>query len=75
MRRLHVPEAWRQSAVTILQERPRVILVLGGGDAGKSSYCRFLVPQAFGDFHVRDVRGFEKEVLQLTQCDLVLNHL
>jgi polynucleotide 5'-hydroxyl-kinase GRC3/NOL9 len=42
MTRLHVPEAWRQSAAAILQDRLRVILVLGGGDAGKSSYCRFL---------------------------------
>jgi polynucleotide 5'-hydroxyl-kinase GRC3/NOL9 len=39
---LNVPEAWRQSAATILQERPRVILLLGGTDVGKSSYCRFL---------------------------------
>jgi polynucleotide 5'-hydroxyl-kinase GRC3/NOL9 len=39
---LDVPEAWRQSAATILRERPRVILMLGGTDVGKSSYCRFL---------------------------------
>jgi polynucleotide 5'-hydroxyl-kinase GRC3/NOL9 len=45
MRRLHVPEAWRQSAVTILEESPHVILVLGGGDVGKSSYCRFLITE------------------------------
>jgi polynucleotide 5'-hydroxyl-kinase GRC3/NOL9 len=42
MSRLHIPMAWRQSADTILAERPRVILVIGGGDSGKSSYCRFL---------------------------------
>jgi polynucleotide 5'-hydroxyl-kinase GRC3/NOL9 len=42
MTRLHVPEAWQQSTATILQDRLRVILVLGGGDTGKSSYCRFL---------------------------------
>lgn len=39
---LDVPEAWRQSAASILQERPRVILVLGSTDVGKSSYCQFL---------------------------------
>jgi polynucleotide 5'-hydroxyl-kinase GRC3/NOL9 len=39
---LHVPEAWRQSAATILRERRRVILLLGRSDAGKSSYARFL---------------------------------
>jgi polynucleotide 5'-hydroxyl-kinase GRC3/NOL9 len=48
MRRLHAPEAWRQTAATILQQRPRTILVLGGGDAGESSYCRFLVAQLLG---------------------------
>jgi polynucleotide 5'-hydroxyl-kinase GRC3/NOL9 len=48
MRRLHAPEAWRQTAATILQQRPRTILVLGGADAGKSSYCRFLVAQLLG---------------------------
>ena len=37
-----VPEACRQSAATMLQERPRVILVLGGTDVGKSSYGRIL---------------------------------
>lgn len=45
MTRLHVPEAWRQSAATILQDKPRAILVLGGGDSGKSSYRRFLAAQ------------------------------
>jgi polynucleotide 5'-kinase involved in rRNA processing len=48
MRHLHAPEAWRQTAATILHQRPRTILVLGGGDAGKSSYCRFLVAQLLG---------------------------
>lgn len=48
MTHLHAPEAWRQTAATILQQRPRTILVLGGGDAGKSSYCRFLVAQLLG---------------------------
>lgn len=42
MNGLDVPEAWRESAAAILQERSRVILVLGATDAGKSSYCRFL---------------------------------
>lgn len=51
MRRLHVPEEWRQSAVTILEERPRVILVLGGGDVGKSSYCRFLITELLAPGH------------------------
>jgi polynucleotide 5'-hydroxyl-kinase GRC3/NOL9 len=49
--RLHVPEAWRKSATTVLQERPRVILVVGGGDAGKSSYCRFLVTELLAVGH------------------------
>jgi len=40
--RLHIPEAWREAAATILQERLRVILLLGCPDAGKSSYARFL---------------------------------
>jgi polynucleotide 5'-hydroxyl-kinase GRC3/NOL9 len=31
-----------------LQQRPLTILVLSGGDAGKSSYCRFLVAQLLG---------------------------
>jgi polynucleotide 5'-hydroxyl-kinase GRC3/NOL9 len=48
MRRLHAPEAWRHTAATNLQQQPRTILVLGGGDAGKSSYCRFLVAQLLG---------------------------
>jgi polynucleotide 5'-hydroxyl-kinase GRC3/NOL9 len=39
---LHIPEAWRQSAATILEERLRTVLVLGRSDAGKSSYARFL---------------------------------
>jgi polynucleotide 5'-hydroxyl-kinase GRC3/NOL9 len=51
MTRLHVPAAWRQSAETILAERPRVILVLGGGDAGKSSYCRFLAGELLAGGH------------------------
>jgi polynucleotide 5'-hydroxyl-kinase GRC3/NOL9 len=48
MTHLHAPEAWRQTAATILQQRPRTILVLGGGDAGKTSYCRFLIAQLLG---------------------------
>jgi polynucleotide 5'-hydroxyl-kinase GRC3/NOL9 len=48
MRRLHAPEALRHTAAAILQQQPRTILVLGGGDAGKSSYCRFLVAQLLG---------------------------
>ena len=31
-----------------LPAAPRVILVLGGGDAGKSPYCRFLIAQLLG---------------------------
>jgi hypothetical protein len=38
----------RGGAATILQQRPRTILVLGGGDAGKTSYCRFLIAQLLG---------------------------
>jgi polynucleotide 5'-hydroxyl-kinase GRC3/NOL9 len=51
MTRLHVPQAWRETAATILQDRPRVILVLGGGDAGKSSFCRFLVAELVAAGH------------------------
>jgi polynucleotide 5'-kinase involved in rRNA processing len=51
MTRLHIPEAWRETAATILQDRPRVILVLGGGDAGKSSFCRFLVAELLAAGH------------------------
>ena len=51
MRRLHIPEPWRQSAATILEDRPRVILVLGGGDVGKSSYCRFLITELLAAGH------------------------
>jgi polynucleotide 5'-hydroxyl-kinase GRC3/NOL9 len=40
---LHVPEAWQRSAATILEERLRLVLLLGSSDAGKSSYARFLV--------------------------------
>jgi polynucleotide 5'-hydroxyl-kinase GRC3/NOL9 len=40
--RLHIPQAWREAAATILQERLRVILLLGCSDAGKSSCARFL---------------------------------
>jgi polynucleotide 5'-hydroxyl-kinase GRC3/NOL9 len=39
---LDVPESWRGSVSRVLQERPRIILLLGSTDAGKSSYCRFL---------------------------------
>jgi polynucleotide 5'-hydroxyl-kinase GRC3/NOL9 len=39
---LHIPAAWRQSAAQILEQRLRVILLLGRSDAGKSSYARFL---------------------------------
>ncbi|HWE19541.1 MAG TPA: hypothetical protein VG758_20545 [Hyphomicrobiaceae bacterium] len=48
MTRLHAPEAWRQTAATILQQRSRTILVIGGGAAGKISYCRFLIAQLLG---------------------------
>jgi polynucleotide 5'-hydroxyl-kinase GRC3/NOL9 len=42
MAQADIPEDWRRSAATVLQERPRVVLLLGGTDLGKSSYCRFL---------------------------------
>ena len=51
MTRLHVPQAWRETAATILRDRPRVILVLGGGDAGKSSFCRFLLAELLAAGH------------------------
>lgn len=46
---LPASEARRQTAATLLEQRPRTILVLGGGDAGKSSYCRlrsFCAPES-----------------------------
>ncbi|MFZ1102211.1 MAG: Clp1/GlmU family protein [Hyphomicrobiaceae bacterium] len=48
MTRLHAPGAWQETAATILQQRPRTILVIGGGAAGKISYCRFLIAQLLG---------------------------
>jgi polynucleotide 5'-kinase involved in rRNA processing len=48
MTRLHASDAWRQTAATILQQRPRMILVIGGGAAGKTSYCRLLIAQLLG---------------------------
>lgn len=48
---LHVPVAWREHVATILQTRPRVILLLGGCDTGKTSYCRFLVSELLAAGH------------------------
>lgn len=45
MRRIHIPRAWGEAAETILAERPPTILVLGGGDVGKSTFCRFLISE------------------------------
>ena len=39
---LDIPPAWDWSADQIVQHRWRKILVLGGVDRGKSTYCRFL---------------------------------
>lgn len=41
------PEDWRSAARTILDSRARRILVLGPRDAGKSSFCRFLLSEAW----------------------------
>lgn len=43
MTRIHVPKAWRETAEMVLAERLRKILVLGAGDRGKSTFCKFLV--------------------------------
>jgi polynucleotide 5'-hydroxyl-kinase GRC3/NOL9 len=51
MTELHIPKAWREHAATILETRPRVILVLGGSDRGKSSYCRFLAAELLAAGH------------------------
>lgn len=51
MTNLHVPREWREHAATILETRPRVILVLGGTDTGKSSYCRFLATELLAAGH------------------------
>lgn len=39
---------WRHSATNILRERPRLILLLGRSDTGKSSYARFLARELTG---------------------------
>ncbi len=43
--------AWPQYAATILQEQRHVTLLPGRGDAGKSSYCRFLAAELLGAGH------------------------
>ena len=45
MRRVHIPRAWRDAAETVFAEKPRVTLVLGGRDVGKSTFCRFLIDE------------------------------
>ena len=39
---MDIPVAWEQSATQIVQHKWRKVLVLGGIDRGKSTYCRFL---------------------------------
>lgn len=51
MTRLHVPQAWRETAETILAERLRKVLVLGAGDRGKSTFCKFLVRELVAAGH------------------------
>lgn len=48
---VHVPKAWREHAAAILETRPRIILVLGANDRGKSSYCRFLAAELLAAGH------------------------
>jgi polynucleotide 5'-hydroxyl-kinase GRC3/NOL9 len=48
---LHIPTAWREHAAAILGTKPRVILVLGGCDTGKSSFCRFLTTELLAAGH------------------------
>lgn len=45
VRGLHIPKTWREHAATILEARPRIILLLGASDRGKSSFCRFLAAE------------------------------
>ena len=39
---MDIPAAWERSAAQIVQHKWRKVLVLGGVDRGKSTYCRFL---------------------------------
>lgn len=39
---MDIPVAWERSATQIMQHKWRKVLVLGGIDRGKSTYCRFL---------------------------------
>jgi polynucleotide 5'-hydroxyl-kinase GRC3/NOL9 len=48
---LHIPMAWRQHAAAILETKPRGILVFGGCDTGKSSFCRFLTTELLAAGH------------------------
>jgi GTPase SAR1 family protein len=43
MTRLHIPQAWRETARAVLEERLRTILVLGAADRGKSTFCSYLI--------------------------------
>lgn len=45
MSHVHIPQDWWGAAETILAEQPRVILMLGAADVGKSTCSRFLVRQ------------------------------
>lgn len=45
MSHVHAPQAWWEAAETILLQQPRVVLMLGAGDVGKSTCSRFLVRQ------------------------------
>jgi polynucleotide 5'-hydroxyl-kinase GRC3/NOL9 len=51
MQDLNVPTQWREKTAAILEKRPRVILVLGGCDTGKSSFCRFLATELLACGH------------------------
>lgn len=51
MKDLDIPAQWREQTAGILDGRPRVILVLGGRDMGKSSFCRFLAAELLASGH------------------------
>ncbi|NPA49479.1 MAG: hypothetical protein GXO20_05805, partial [Thermodesulfobacteria bacterium] len=44
---MKVPEVWEEAFEKVCQERPPKVLVLGGVDAGKSTFCLFLARHLF----------------------------
>lgn len=51
MKDLDVPAQWREQTAGVLEKPPRVILVIGECDTGKSSFCRFLATELLASGH------------------------